>query len=67
LTKETTIKAINDLPEQFDLDILIEKLIFIDKVDKGLEQSTNGNVVSHEEVNTKHGSIYRSGFKNRSR
>lgn len=50
MTKETTIKAINDFPEQFDLDILIEKLIFIDKVDKGLEQSTNGNVVSHEEV-----------------
>lgn len=44
LTKEEVIKTISNLPENFSLDELIDKLVFIDKVEKGLAQS-NENLV----------------------
>jgi hypothetical protein len=50
MTKEKVIDSIKELPDQFDLDILLEKLLFIEKVEKGLEQAKKGEVVSHEEV-----------------
>jgi hypothetical protein len=50
MTKEKVIDSIKELPEQFDLDLLLEKLLFIEKVEKGLEQAKNGEVVSHDEV-----------------
>lgn len=50
MTKEKVIDSIKELPEQFELDVLLEKLLFIEKVEKGLEQVKKGEVVSHEEV-----------------
>ena len=50
MNKQTIIAAVNALPEEFELEELIERLIFIDKVEEGLCQSENGETVSHEEV-----------------
>jgi len=50
MNKNKAIETINELPQDFDLDMLIEKLIFIDKVEKGLEQVKNKQSVSHSEV-----------------
>jgi hypothetical protein len=50
MTKERVIDSIKDLPEQFELDVLLEKLLFIEKVEKGLEQARNGEVLTHDEV-----------------
>lgn len=50
MTKEIVIDAINELPKEFELDLLVEKLLFIEKVEKGLKQVKNGETVSHEEV-----------------
>ncbi len=38
------------MPSDFDLEDLIEKLIFVDKVEKGLEQAREGKVTPHEQV-----------------
>jgi len=46
LTKNSVLKTINKLPDNIDLDELIDKLIFIDKVEKGLDQSLQKQVVS---------------------
>jgi hypothetical protein len=46
LTKESVIKTIAKLPDNFDMDVLIDKLIFIDKVQKGFDQSIKNQVVS---------------------
>ena len=46
LTKDSVIKTISKLPGNFNLDELIDKLIFIDKVEKGLNQSLKNQVVS---------------------
>ena len=43
MTKNKVIDSIKELPEQFDLDLLLEKLLFIEKVEKGLEQAKNGD------------------------
>lgn len=50
LTKETVQKSIDRLPSEFSIDELIEQLIFIQKIEDGLQQSKDGNVVSHEDV-----------------
>jgi predicted transcriptional regulator len=38
------------MPQQFDVEELIERLIFIDKVEEGLEDSKNGKVVLFDEA-----------------
>jgi hypothetical protein len=53
MNRDKAIETINDLPEDFDLDILIEKLIFIEKVEKGLSQAANKQTVTHEHVKQK--------------
>lgn len=50
LTKATVQKSIDRLPSEFSIDELIDQLIFIQKVEDGLQQSKGGNVVSHEDV-----------------
>jgi hypothetical protein len=50
LTKSTVQKSIDRLPSQFSIDELIEQLIFIQQVEDGIQQSKDGNVVSHEDV-----------------
>ena len=53
LTKSNVIKTLSAFPENFTLDELVEKLIFINKVEKGLEQSLTNNVFSEEEAQKK--------------
>ena len=50
LSKDLVIKSIDTLPQEFTIDELIEKLIFIERVGEGLKQSGEGNVVSNVEV-----------------
>ena len=50
LSKTTVQKSIERLPQEFSIDELIEQLVFIEKVEEGLQQSRDGNVISHEDV-----------------
>ena len=50
MKKEKAIDTIKELPAEFDLDELIEKLIFVDKVDQGLKQLDEGKTISHDKV-----------------
>jgi predicted transcriptional regulator len=50
MKKEYVIEAMKKLPQDFDLDALLEKLVFIEKVEKGLLDLDQGNTVPHEEV-----------------
>ncbi len=47
--REKAISVIKDLPSDISLDEIIERLKFIDCVNKGIEDLENNNVVSHEE------------------
>jgi len=48
--KQRAIEAIQSLPDTATIDEAIERLCFIAKVEEGLRQSRDGEVVSHDEV-----------------
>ena len=50
MTKEAVVKAMNSLPENFDIDALMDKLIFIEKVEEGFAAAERGETKTHEEV-----------------
>jgi len=50
MNRDRVLETVNELPQNFELDMLLEKLVFIEKVQKGLDQLNNGNTLSHEEV-----------------
>lgn len=50
LLKEQVIKIIAELPENSSAEEMIEKIIFIDKVEKGLEQAKEGKLTSDAEL-----------------
>jgi hypothetical protein len=50
MKKSTAISAIEELPKEFELDILLERLVIIEKIDKGLADLKSGKIVSHESV-----------------
>ena len=50
LTKNKLRQSIDNLPESFTIDQLIEQLIFIEKVEEGLKQSQAGQLISDEDV-----------------
>lgn len=53
MNKRRVMTAINEMPQEFSLDAFMEKLIFIEKVEKGLEQLDAGNTFTHDEVKRK--------------
>ena len=53
LTKENVINTVSKLPDNFSLDEIVDKLIFIDKVQKGMDDSLANNVYSKEEAKKK--------------
>lgn len=48
-----TNEAIEELPDEFSIDDLIEKLILIDSFEKGRTQFQTGKVFTHQEVGQK--------------
>ena len=53
LSRAQVFDTVKRLPEQFPIDQLIDKLIFIGKVEMGLEQSVVGNVNTKEQSKQK--------------
>lgn len=50
LTKEAIEQTIDALPETFTVDDVIERIIFLDKINAGLEQSGAGKLVDNASV-----------------
>lgn len=50
MKRDKAIEAIKDLPQEFDLDVLLEKLVFVEKVEQGLKHLEQGKTVPHEKV-----------------
>ena len=53
LTKERVLEVITDLPDKFSIDDLVERLIILDKIERGLLEVQVGKVVSQEEAKEK--------------
>ena len=50
ITKEKLKSTLTDFPEEFSIDELIERLILIEKIEVGSQQSLNNEVISNEEL-----------------
>ena len=50
MKRDKVLETINEFPKEFDLEELMEKLVFIDKVEKGLKQAEEGNTIPHSKV-----------------
>jgi len=50
MSKETILAAVNALPAEVEVEELIEKLILLEKIEIGREQSRQEQTVSHEDV-----------------
>jgi hypothetical protein len=50
MRKDKVLGTVNALPTEFELEELIEKLLFIEKEGKGLAQLDKGETQSHQEV-----------------
>ena len=50
ITKAQLISCLKDMPNQFSIDGLMDKLILLQKIDKGLEQSKKDEVYTTEEA-----------------
>ena len=50
MKKTTVLDTVNELPAQFELDELLEKLLLVEKIEKGIQQLDSGKVKSHTEV-----------------
>lgn len=50
LTKEELNKAINSLPEKFTIDDVFDRVLLLQKIEVGLEQSRNNEVIPDERL-----------------
>ncbi|RZK28387.1 MAG: hypothetical protein EOO61_22115 [Hymenobacter sp.] len=50
MSKEAILAAVHALPETIELDELIDRLILLEKIEQGREQSRLGQTVAHEDV-----------------
>ncbi len=50
MKREKVIDAVKELSQEFELEELVEKLIFVEKVEQGLNQLEEVKTVEHAQV-----------------
>lgn len=50
LRKLQAMETVKEFPQEFELEDLIERLVFLEKVEKGLKQVEHRKTVPHEKV-----------------
>jgi hypothetical protein len=50
ITRKKLKEQIDKFPEEFSIDELVERLIFIEKVEKGMTQSERGEIISDTDL-----------------
>lgn len=50
MRRTKVLDTVKEFPAEFELDALLERLVFIDKVEKGLKEVKKGKTVSHVKV-----------------
>jgi len=53
LTKKKLLKSIKELPESFSIDELMDRIMLLQKIEIGLEQSAAGKIHSTESAKKK--------------
>ncbi len=50
MRKSKAMDIVKQMPENFQVDDLIEKLIFMEKVEEGLKDIEEGKLIDHTEI-----------------
>ena len=50
LTKAKLKEQIEQLPDQFTIDELVERLVFLNKIEEGIKDSISGNKINENEL-----------------
>ena len=50
LTKQKLKEQIDKFPDKFSIDELVERLILIEKIENGLNQSDHGEIISDADL-----------------
>jgi predicted transcriptional regulator len=50
MRKKQALQIVNQMPENFQVDELVGKLMSIEKIEEGLEDIQNNNLIDQEEV-----------------
>jgi predicted transcriptional regulator len=50
MKKDKVMDTVKELPQEFELEDLLEKLVFAQKVEDGLKQMQAGKTLPHEKV-----------------
>ena len=53
ITKEKLLESIKQLPDTFSVDEIIDRVLLLDKIEIGLEQSDIGQITPDEELDQK--------------
>lgn len=53
LTKENIITTINNLTEPITFDDVLDKMLLLDKIEKGIEESDKGLVITDDDLNNR--------------
>ncbi len=53
ITKKTLIRSLENLPDKFSLDDLFDRIILLQKIDIGMEQSQAGQTHTTEQAKEK--------------
>ena len=49
-TKDLVVKAVSELPEDAAIEDVMERLLLLAKIERGLQQAEAGETISHDEV-----------------
>lgn len=53
ITKAQLIQAVNDLPEEFTMDDFLDRIMLLQKIDTGVEQSLSGQTYTTKQAKEK--------------
>lgn len=53
LTKEKILQTLKDLPDTFSIDELFDRIVLLNKIEMGLEQSKSGQVNTTDQAKDK--------------
>lgn len=50
LTKKVLLKSMKELPEEFTIDELMERLVVLQKIERGLKEMADGKGLTNEQA-----------------
>ncbi len=48
MDKTDALNTLNEMPQKFELEELLERLVLLEKIERGREDVRQGNTVSHQ-------------------